>query len=47
MATRNVHLFTPVNRLELLARGAVLRSAVRPLLAPLVRRLLNREGERL
>jgi hypothetical protein len=31
----------------LLAREAVLRLAARPLLAPVVRRLLNHEGERL
>ncbi len=47
-----VHLFTPANRspanrFQLLARGAVLRLAARPLFAPVVRRLLNREGERL
>ncbi len=47
MAKRNVHLFTPANRLQSLARGAVLRMAARPFLAPVVRRLLNREGERL
>jgi 2-polyprenyl-6-methoxyphenol hydroxylase-like FAD-dependent oxidoreductase len=46
-ARRNVHLFTPANRFQLLAREAVLRLAARPFLAPVVRRLLNREGERL
>jgi 2-polyprenyl-6-methoxyphenol hydroxylase-like FAD-dependent oxidoreductase len=46
-ARRNVHLFTPANRVQLLAREAVLRLAARPFLAPVVRRLLNREGERL
>jgi hypothetical protein len=46
-APRNVPLFAPANRFELLARGAVLRLAARPSLIPLVRRLLNREGERL
>ena len=47
MARRNVHLFAPANRFQLLARGAVLRLAARPLLAPVLRRLLNRGGERL
>ena len=47
MARRNVHLFTPANRFQLLAREAVRRMAARPFLAPVVRRLLNREGERL
>ena len=47
MARRNVHLFTPANRFQLVARGAVLRLAARPSFAPLVRRLLNRGGERL
>ncbi len=47
MARRNVHLFTPANRFRLLARGAVLRPAARPLLAPVVRRLLSPKGERL
>ncbi len=47
MARRNVHLFAPANRVQLLARGAVLRVAALPFLAPLVKRLLNREGERL
>jgi 2-polyprenyl-6-methoxyphenol hydroxylase-like FAD-dependent oxidoreductase len=47
MARRNVHLFTPANRFRLLARGAVLRPAARPLLAPVVRRLLSLKGERL
>ena len=47
MARRNVRLFTPANRFHLLAREAVLRLAAWPLLAPVVKRLLNREGERL
>ncbi len=47
MARRNVRLVTPANRPQLLARGAVLRMAARPFLAPTVARLLNREGERL
>ena len=47
MARRNVHLFTPANRFRLLAREAVLRLAAWPVLAPLIKRLLNREGERL
>ena len=46
-AWRNVHLFTPANRFRLLAREAVLRLAAWPVLAPLIKRLLNREGERL
>ncbi len=44
---RNVHLFTPASRFQLVARKAVLRLAALPFLAPLVKRLLNREGERL
>ncbi len=47
MARRNVNLFTPASRVRLLAREAVLRLAARPFLAPLIKRLLNREGERL
>ena len=47
MARRNVHLFAPANRFQLLAREAMLRLAARPFLVPLVRRLLNRQGERL
>ena len=46
-ARRNVHLFTPANRFQLLARGAVLHLAARPVFASLVGRLLNREGDRL
>ena len=46
-ARRNANLFTPANRLQLLAREAVLRLAAWPLLAPLIKRVLNREGERL
>ena len=47
MARRNVHLFAPANRVQLLARETMLRLAARPSLVPLVRRLLNRQGERL
>ena len=47
MARRNVHLFAPANRFQLVARGAVLRLAARPFFAPVVSRLPNREGERL
>jgi 2-polyprenyl-6-methoxyphenol hydroxylase-like FAD-dependent oxidoreductase len=47
MARRNARLFTPANRVQLLAREAVLRLAALPFLAPLIKRLLNREGERL
>ncbi len=47
MARRNIHLFTPANRVQLLAREAVLRLAAWPLLAPVIKRLLNCEGERL
>jgi 2-polyprenyl-6-methoxyphenol hydroxylase-like FAD-dependent oxidoreductase len=43
-AGRNLHLFTPANRVQLLAREAVLRLAA---CAPLIKRLLNREEERL
>ena len=46
-ARRNANLFTPANRLQLLAREAVLRLAAWPLFAPLIKRLLNREGDRL
>ena len=47
MARHNIHLFAPANRFGLLTREAVLRLAAWPLLAPLIKRLLNREGERL
>ena len=47
MARWNVSLFTPANRVQLLVREAVLRLAAWPFLAPLIKRLLNREGERL
>ncbi len=47
MARRNVHLFAPANRFQLVAREVVLRSAARPVLALVVRWLLSREGERL
>ena len=46
-ARRNARLFTPANRVQLLVREAVLRVAALPFLAPLIKRLLNREGERL
>ncbi len=44
---RNLSVFTPANRFQLLAHDAVPRSAARPFLAALVKRLLNRPGERL
>jgi len=47
MARRNVHVFTPASRFQLLAREAILRLAARPFLAPVMRRLLKRQGERL
>jgi 2-polyprenyl-6-methoxyphenol hydroxylase-like FAD-dependent oxidoreductase len=47
MARRNIPLFAPANRFQLLARETMLRLAARPFLVPLVRRLLNRQGERL
>jgi 2-polyprenyl-6-methoxyphenol hydroxylase-like FAD-dependent oxidoreductase len=47
MARRNVSLFTPANRVQLLVREAVLRLAGWPFATPLIKRLLNREGERL
>jgi hypothetical protein len=34
---RNVHLFTPANRVQLLVREAVLRLGARPFLPPTVR----------
>ena len=43
----NLHLSTPANRVQSLAREAVLRLAAWPFLAPLIKRLLNREEERL
>jgi 2-polyprenyl-6-methoxyphenol hydroxylase-like FAD-dependent oxidoreductase len=47
MARRNVHLFTPADRFRLPAREvALLRLAARPFLAPVVRRFLNRDGDR-
>ena len=46
-ARRNAHLFTPANRVQLLAREAVLRLAALPFLALLIKRLLNPDGERL
>jgi 2-polyprenyl-6-methoxyphenol hydroxylase-like FAD-dependent oxidoreductase len=47
VAQRNLHLFTPANHFQLLVRETVLRLAARPFLAPVIRRLLNREGDRL
>ena len=47
MARRNARLFTPANRFQLLAGEAVLRLAAWPLFALFIKRLLNREGERL
>jgi 2-polyprenyl-6-methoxyphenol hydroxylase-like FAD-dependent oxidoreductase len=47
MARRNVSLFTPANRLQLYGREIMIRLAGRPLIAPLAKRFLNREGERL
>ncbi|MBN9563943.1 MAG: FAD-dependent monooxygenase [Alphaproteobacteria bacterium] len=47
MARRNVGLFAPSNRLQLVARDFGLRLAGLPLLARLAKRFLNREGERL
>ena len=41
MARRNARLFTPANRVQLLAREAVPSLAALPFLAPLVKRLLN------
>ncbi len=46
-ARRNARLITPASRFQLVAREAVLLLAARPLLAPLIKRVLNREGERL
>jgi hypothetical protein len=42
MARRNVHLFPPANRFQLLAHNAVLHLTARPFLARVVKRLLNR-----
>ncbi len=48
MARRNLHLFSPANRFQLLAREAVMRLAAWSAIALLIKkRLLNREGERL
>jgi 2-polyprenyl-6-methoxyphenol hydroxylase-like FAD-dependent oxidoreductase len=47
MARRNVNLFTPATRLQLLGRDLGLRLAASALIAPLAKRLLNRPGERL
>ena len=46
-ARRNTHLFTPADRFQVVAREAVLRLAARPFFAPVIRGLLNRDGERL
>ena len=46
-AQRNVRLFMAANRFQLLVREAVLRLAAWPFLALLIKRFLNREGERL
>jgi 2-polyprenyl-6-methoxyphenol hydroxylase-like FAD-dependent oxidoreductase len=43
-ARRNASLFTPATRFQLLVREAVLRLATWPVLAPLIKRLLNRGG---
>ena len=45
-ARPNADLFTPANRFQLVAREALLRLAARPFLAPVVGRLLNRDGDR-
>ena len=45
-AQRNVRLFTPANRSRLLVHGVVLRLAAWPILALLIKRLLNRAGAR-
>ena len=47
MARRNVRLFTPANRFQLLPREAVMRLAAWSAITVLIKRLLNREGERL
>jgi 2-polyprenyl-6-methoxyphenol hydroxylase-like FAD-dependent oxidoreductase len=44
---RNVNLFTPANRTQLLAREAVLRLAALPFFALFIKRLLNRKADRL
>jgi hypothetical protein len=46
-ARRGLFLFTPANRAQLLLREAALRLAALPALAPLAKRLLNREGAKL
>ena len=51
-ARRDIKLFTPADltpadRFQSPAREVALRPAARPFLAALVRRFLNREGERL
>jgi 2-polyprenyl-6-methoxyphenol hydroxylase-like FAD-dependent oxidoreductase len=47
MARRNIPLFAPATGVQLLARETMLRLTAQPLLAPLVRRLLSRQGDRL
>jgi 2-polyprenyl-6-methoxyphenol hydroxylase-like FAD-dependent oxidoreductase len=46
-ARRNLFLFTPANRAQLLLREAALRLAALPALAPLAKRVLDREGTKL
>jgi 2-polyprenyl-6-methoxyphenol hydroxylase-like FAD-dependent oxidoreductase len=46
-ARRNIALFTPKNRFQLVARQLAIRLASSPLFARIVKRLLDREGERL
>jgi 2-polyprenyl-6-methoxyphenol hydroxylase-like FAD-dependent oxidoreductase len=46
-ARRNIALFTPKNRFQLVARQLALRLASSPLFARIAKRLLDREGERL
>jgi 2-polyprenyl-6-methoxyphenol hydroxylase-like FAD-dependent oxidoreductase len=47
MARRNLFLFAPANRTQLLLREAALRLASSPSLAPLAKRLLDRDGPKL
>ena len=46
-AQRNVRLFMAANRFQLLVHGVVPCLAAWPILALLIKRLLNRAGERL
>ena len=46
-ARRNLFLFAPANRTQLLFREAALRLASSPFLAPLAKRLLDRDGPKL